>query len=397
MSGTPKYCKAELDRQRRERLEQERRRQAEEEAQRRRLAEERERQRRLEELRTGLVAEGNEALQAVKSRRTEVHSQDAVALEARCEKLITAIRAADTEKQLRAREGEIRLLARDLSDAAARKRRDDAEKKRLAELDHQRFLLQEVERRLSEIPLSEATKFDPQGGESMKGAIAKARTAIAAGNPESAKRGVAQAEDALKKHAEQVSRRREEWQRHRNEAAQYVEEIRAHVEGLRADPVLTRWHHEAVSEMSSFVAKAQAALAAEQFKQPAEILTDVHARSKRLLEEANQAQLKADQRDYIVKSIAQTLEAMHFQVSPVSPEHAGHPASAMLLQAATGSNKNIYVSVPFRRSGDVHGRRLSDEVGERHWWRESAYLRRSREGADRNATECSGRFWSKDG
>jgi hypothetical protein len=347
MSGTPKYCQAELDRQRREQLEQERRRQAAEETRRRREAEERERKRRLEEIRAGLVSDGGAALQAVKARRNEMHSQDAIALEMRCEKLIAAIRVADAEKLLRAREGDIHLVTRDLSEAAARKRRDDAEKKRLAEIDHQRFLLQEVERRLSEISLSEAAKFDPQGAESVKISIGKAHATLAAGNPEGAKRAVQQAEDAFKKHAEQVSLRREEWQRQKNEAGQCVEELRAHVEGLRADPVLARWHRGAVSEMGSFVSKAAAALAVEQFKQPAEIWTDVQGRSKRLIEEANQAQLKADQRDYIMNSIAQTLSAMDFLVSPISAEHAGHPASAMLLQAVRGANKNIYVSVPF--------------------------------------------------
>jgi hypothetical protein len=347
VSGTPKYCQADLDSQRRERLAQERRRQADEEAQRRRMAEERERRRRLEELRTSLIAEGSVALSGIKSRRREIHSQDASVLEIRCDKLIAAIRDADTEKQLRAREHEIQLVASELSEAVTRKRRDDAERKRLAELDRQKFLLQEVERRLSEIPSWEIAKFDPHGAESVKGAVAKALAAIGAGDPERSRRSVDQSDDALGKHVELVSRRREEWQRQRNEAARCVAELRAHVEGLRADPLLARWHQTAVSEVSSLIANASAALDAEQFKRPEEILTDVLTRSKRMLDEANDAQLKADQRDYIVKSIAQTLQAMNFQISPISPEHAGHPASAMLIQAATGSNKNIYVSVPF--------------------------------------------------
>lgn len=347
MSGTPKYCQAELDRQRRERLERERRRQAEEEARRRREAEERERRRRLEDFRTALIAEVGSARDGIISSRNELYNADANALAQRCDKLVATIRTEQNERRLRSQEPEIRTILADLSEATARKRREDAERKRLAELERLAFQLSELDRGLSEIPKTDALKFDPNGANSTREAIIRARSAIGNGDPAESGRHVRNAEAALQKHSKEVSRRRDEWIARRNEAVQAAEELQAHIEGLRADPILMRWHHQAVSELASSSRKANEAIAAEEFEKPNELLVQAKARSIRLVEEASQAQLKADQRDYIVSSIAQTLQAMNFVVSPASQEHPGHPASAIVLQAATASNKSVYVSVPF--------------------------------------------------
>ena len=347
MSGTPKYCQAELDRQRRERLERERRRQGEEEARRRREAEDRERRRRLEELRAALIAEVGSTRDRISSRSDALYAADVNVLGQRCDKLVVAIRGEQSEKRLRSQEPEIRAIFADLSEAMARKRREDAERKRLAELERLAFQISEVDHGISEIPRADALKFDPNGSNSTREAIIQARAAIAKGDPAVAGRSVRNVEEVFKKHSKEVSRGRDEWIARRSEAVLAAQELQAHIEGLRADPMLMRWHHKAVSEFASSLVNANQAITAEEFAAPKDLLSRAKARSIQLLEEASQAQLKADQRDYIVASIAQTLKAMNFVVSPASQEHPGHPATAMVLEAATGSNKSVYVSIPF--------------------------------------------------
>ncbi len=64
------------------------------------------------------------------------------------------------------------------------------------------------------------------------------------------------------------------------------------------------------------------------------------------MEVANQAQLKANQRDYVVQSIAESLQQMGFTITYQEAEHPEHPASAIILGAATNSGKSVSVSVP---------------------------------------------------
>jgi hypothetical protein len=189
-------------------------------------------------------------------------------------------------------------------------------------------------------------KFDAPGAAAAKQAIAGARSAIATGNPESAQGPLAQAEEALGTHLNTVAQHRGEWQRRQADAEQATSELVALVEGLKADPVLVRWHGHSLSQLEANINEAHDAIAREQFDQPSAILSSAQTKAKAMVHQANEAQIKADQRDYIVQSIAQTLQAMNFTVSPIWQEHPGHPASAVILQAATGSNKSIYVSVP---------------------------------------------------
>lgn len=77
-----------------------------------------------------------------------------------------------------------------------------------------------------------------------------------------------------------------------------------------------------------------------------QILTQAQTQSENIIKTASEAQLKAEQRDYIADSIAQSLEEMGFNLVYRQAEHPDHPASAIILGAATNSGKGISVSVP---------------------------------------------------
>jgi hypothetical protein len=144
----------------------------------------------------------------------------------------------------------------------------------------------------------------------------------------------------------EAARLRAEWDQQRRKAEEDIGLLTAHIEGLHADPVLERWHAKGVAALAARVTEAKEDTTKERFARPAEILAEVRQVSERLIAEANAAQLKADQRDYIASSIVETLKAMNFFVTPVAPEHANHPATAMLIHAVTSANQSVHVSVP---------------------------------------------------
>ncbi len=69
-------------------------------------------------------------------------------------------------------------------------------------------------------------------------------------------------------------------------------------------------------------------------------------RQGEIIEESNELQLKADQRDYIAKSMASTLQSMGFYVGEIREESPGNPASPLVFGAARSAGKSVFVSVP---------------------------------------------------
>ena len=346
MSGTPKYHDVRVERERQARLEQERRRKAEEEARSRRKAEERERQRRLEAVRGHLTAGAQSVIAQVWEKRGEAYAQDGAGLQQRCDALLASLRAGWTESQLREAAQEAPRIDADLGAAIARKRRDDGERQRRAELDRQHFALSEVERQASTMSTPDVKKFDAPGGSALVQAIATAKTALFSGDPSGARAPLARAEQALQVHRDTVTQRRAEWERRRAVAEQAIGDLRALIAGLEADEIVLRWRPQPLAELKTAARKAAEALVDERFEIPGTLLAAARSQAQAMVEEANAAQLRADQRDYIARCIAATLQEMGFVVGKPQEEHSGHPATALVLNAAAGSGKSIAVSVP---------------------------------------------------
>lgn len=347
MSSSPKHNNARLEQQQRERLEAERRRRAEEEARKRQEAAERERKRRLEALRAREMAEAQEVEKHVQRRRGELYSEDARRLEERCRQLLTALRQAGTEEQVHAGAQPGPQILRELDRAADRKRRDDEERQRVAEIERLGATLAASERRLQGIPSADARKFDADGMAAAHQSITAARKAIDGGVPTAARGPVAAAERVVEGHADTVAKRRAEWLRRKAEAEKRAGELGALLEGLRADPVALRWGGPVIAEVAAAVETSERALAEEQFDRLGGLLAEAEKKTRVCIEKANAAQLKADQRDYIAQSIAAVLQEMGFVVGAPQPEHGELPATALQIQAADYTGRAIGVSVPF--------------------------------------------------
>ncbi|KKI98225.1 coiled-coil domain-containing protein [Prochlorothrix hollandica] len=345
MSGTPKYSPAELERQRQQQLEEERRRKAAEEARLRAEAAERERRQRLENLRNRVNSQQQSVASKIQQQQSSMYPQDVTALQQRCQNQINTICQAQDESRLQNVATELNQILQDCDKAVTRKRRDDEEKKRKAEIERLQFELEELERGVGRIPASDASKFDATGQSSVQEALGAVRSALASGSPQTVQAPINHASTVVKQHTQAVSQRRAEWEKRKAEAEQIVGQIQDLVTGLKADPIVMLWHSHTMAQLENQLKQAQQAIASEQFDQPSQILAKIQAQEKQIIEEANIAQLKADKRDYITQSIVATLQDMGFAVLSIEDEHKGHPSTAKVF-TATAAGRAISVNVP---------------------------------------------------
>lgn len=346
MSSSPKKTYAQLERERREQLERERQRQAAEEARIRAAAAERERLQRLENLRNQSIAQTQATITKIQQKSPEIYPQDSSELAKRGQNLLNSLRGVTTEYQLQNTIQELPKIEQELDRAITRKRRDDEEKKRKAELEKQQFELEELEREIAQIPQTDAIKFDRAGQTAAQTALSALRSAIASGNPQTVRSPLNTATAAVEQHIASVARNRAQWQQQKAAAEQALGELEDLIIGLRTDPVALRWQTHLIDELAAKLPTGIAAIEAEQFDKPALILAAAKTQEQEIIATANAAQIQADQRDYIAKSIAESLAEMGFFVNEPELEDSRYPNAALILKAATNSGKAISISVP---------------------------------------------------
>lgn len=346
MSGSPKFSEAEIAEWKQKILDAQRQRQAELERQRREEAEEAERQRQLEESRYRLHLRIQALLSDLQWQWANLYSQDAVALQYRCQNQQDKLVQAESETQLLTLSEELVRIEWALRDALYRKRRDEAEKKRRADIERQQFELDELQQRVAQIPKAQALSFDAAGRQQVQCMLQNVRDAIAVGNPVAVRRPLAQATALVQKHLRQITQGDKDWQQQQAQAHQQVADLKVIVAGLKADPVVMRWQATAVQELETQINATQRAIAEGQVKSVVSDLADMRQRRQTILETANTAQNQAQRRDYIAESIGQALQEMGFNITFHQPEHPDHPASAVILGATTQTGKGISVSVP---------------------------------------------------
>lgn len=345
-SSSHKEAQARLARQERERLEQERQRQAAEEARIRAAAAERERLQRLETIRNQSIAQTQATITKIQQKSPEIYPQDSSELAKRGQNLLNSLRGVTTESQLQNTIQELPKIEQELDRAISRKRRDDEEKKRKAELEKQQFELEELEREIAQIPQADAIKFDRAGQTAAQTALSALRSAIASGNPQTVRSPLNTATAAAEQHIASVASNRAQWEQQKAAAEQAIGELEALIIGLRTDPVAKRWQIHLIDELAAKLPTGIAAIEAEQFDKPALILAAAKTQEQEIIATANAAQIQADQRDYIAKSIAETLAEMGFFVNEPQLEDSRYPNAALILKAATNSGKGISISVP---------------------------------------------------
>lgn len=346
MSTSPKYQPVALQREVQQRLERERQRKAAEEARRRHEAEEKERQRRLESLRARQAQELTYFISSVASSRHDIYDADFTRIQDAGREHMERLRKMANESDLKNISGVLQTLQDDLINAIQRKRRDDAERQRLALLDRLKLTLRNIEQILGQVPENDRVKHDAEGSRSAIAAVKSAYASIDKGETGQASREVERAKSVCNEHLSLVRSRHTQWSREKFFAEKSVEELTILAIGIREDLTVATWFANAASDIDKLVDRAANALAREQFDRPSIYLAEAKSLTDQFIKQANDAQLKLERCKYIASGISATLCEMGFTVGPVREEHPGNPASALLLSAATAAGKSVHVSVP---------------------------------------------------
>jgi hypothetical protein len=352
MSGSPKYSSARLERERRERLERERQIKAEAEKRQREEAIARERKIRLENLRTNLIVQTDRINQKISSQKSLIYGQDFDKLQTSIQQLKRNLHNALTENNLHNFTPKISNIDTQLYQAVSRKRRDEEEKQRKQEIEQLQFELSELEAEIKQVSDFDGNKFDSQGRQQAEKMLGNLRQLIKQGNPQTVKNSLKDTQTIVKNHLNLVTKNKQKWEQEKLQAEQILSEMNALINGLKADHVITTWCIHLINELESFNVHGEKEIASENFSKLDNLLTNLQQQSEEIIKIANEAQLKADQRDYIADSIAQSLTEMGFNLVYRQAEYPDHPATAIILGAATNSGKGISVSVPVE--GEVY-------------------------------------------
>ncbi|MEY3826542.1 MAG: hypothetical protein RLZZ148_1358 [Cyanobacteriota bacterium] len=334
MSGSPKYSQAELERQRQEKLEANRRRQAELEAKRRQEAAEKERKRQLEARRQEISAQLQNLATQIQQQSDSIYPEVRQELQQKEQTLKQQISNVTLVNQLSSIEQQIQEIAQKWQEA-----------KRQKEIERQQLALENSDRTF-QIIQTDAQKFDHQGLSSVQESLNQVKNLLLGGNPVPVRQPLETTQKAIAQLTQSVGQQKQAWQQRKNQAEQDLGTIQAIITGIKADEVINRWQGNAIETLLTLEQQTEKAIALENFEETANLLNQVNTTQAEIIEKANQAQLKADQRDYIADSIAETLQEMGFSIVYRQPEYAEHPASAIILGAATNSGKSISVSVP---------------------------------------------------
>jgi hypothetical protein len=274
-----------------------------------------------------------------------IYAGDRQGLEQKGQSLLQQIQTAILPDKLSNLTTEIQQLQRVWEEAKHQKWHAEQKKLRQQELDRQKLALEDCDRRLAQ-RLADAQKFDGSGLRFVQQSLAQVKDLITQGHPDTMRPSLKDCQLAIAAYLDKVQVLKQTWLAEKAQAEQELAQLQTAIAGLQADPVVMLWQEAEVWALIKVQQQAEKAIEQEQFAQTAVFLTQVQASQTQIIATANVAQLKADQRDYIADSIAESLQEMGFSIVYRQPEQADHPASAIILGAATNSGKGISVSVP---------------------------------------------------
>jgi anthranilate/para-aminobenzoate synthase component II len=257
-----------------------------------------------------------------------------------------ALTAARTHLSLAEAAMELERIEKDIARARVRKEAEDTRTGRTPSMNTLRTRFAELKQQVGSLLDSpDGGPLGPAGAAAIRTAMTQTAAALQTTNESMVLGKLDAFQTAVQNFEDTLREQTEIRERQKALLVQVTREADALIAGLQADPIVMRWHSAAVStlehdfalETVSEKSNAQSAM---------QNLVLARETAAKIVKDANSAQIKADQRDYVAKCISLTLEDMGFVVAPPIEEHPGHPATASIVHAATVSGKAIAVSVP---------------------------------------------------
>jgi hypothetical protein len=216
-----------------------------------------------------------------------LYRQDALTLQYRANSQVEPVAQAQSEAQLLSISQELDKIELALQEAVHGKRREEAEKKRLADIDRQQLELEELERRVAETPDAEALKFDAAGRLQVRNVLQRVRSALAAGDPAAVRRPLAEATALAHQHIRQIAQGRGADRHLQEQANRHLTEFQVILAGLKADPVVMRWQTAAVAELEAVANAEKQAIRDRRVREHLCSLIEIRHRSQIIVETAN--------------------------------------------------------------------------------------------------------------
>lgn len=347
MSGSPKFVDVGLVGLALAAVEAARAIQAAQEEAARRRAEEAERQRQFYNYQRGLqdfVVEVGEQYAAI---REGLKTVDDMALSEKLARLSSTVRNSSDRAAVARAEMELRQFQREVLD---RERQAQREAQQAAIADERERLLAELgglDGMVNALRDEGAAELDATGRATALAALNAARSHGNSPNPQVLAATLAEARKAVEAHQQTVRAAQTRLLEQRQAAQTRLDAAAELAAGLLADPAVQLWALAQGQELAARVAGWRIAFDSGDPAAPApDAVEQFKADHARLLERANAAQVRAETRDYIARSVREVLEEMGFMVGAAQEEHPGHPATALTFRAVNAAGQSIGVSVP---------------------------------------------------
>jgi len=368
MSGSPKYCSAQLREEQERRLREERKRQAEIERARRAAEEEKRRKENLAKAQNHARQETTNLMRQITTFANEeaarLVSVELEALKKNLHKLENDINRAGDAEQLKRSENTLRRFRDDLRQITAQ-----GEAARLAaHLAHEEAAVIEIKNKFSAFDQTRSEKFDVDGFREARRLISAAESALNRKVLSETEKIIAEVRIRLERHQATVEKRFSQWFEEKERCNAALESASNRLVGLKADVVVLRWGHQEVNAIEKRLGQISSIIETEKFSLAQNEAKAVLEGMENILIRVQELQLKEDRRRYIADGIIQVMNQMGFIVQAGSPtlEKPDSPVSDMIIQARRLGGGAIAVSVP--QDGDiwydVAGLPMREENGE---------------------------------
>lgn len=344
MSDSPKYSTVDLTASVLRELAAERRRKAEERRARRAAEVERRRRERLERRGAALRSEVAKLI-----GRLDVFSQSEAGKRVTADLHSIRSRLSKLGDGALREDGEITEAAKQLKGVrkalALTTARAEAEQL-AAEVEQEQAVLLHLKRQTAASRLL-SKKFDPEGLRELEALLSTVESQLKRRDLVNARQEIVRFGKCLVRHRAQVERGQSRWNELCEEAASVLAGAERRLASLQADEPVRRW---AASELEALVRRAEELhdnIAAGRFDQVRRESETLLAEADRLAADAEKAQHRQDQRDYVTKSIRESLADLGFWVEEFAEEQ---PSAEATIQATRLDGRAITVSVPLEGS-----------------------------------------------
>lgn len=250
--------------------------------------------------------------------------------------------ALSDESKIAAVAKQLKRLRKHLADAIAR-----AEAAQLAEqVGQQQAALVQLNREAATIRLL-SRRFDPEGLREIDAQAKVVESLLQHHELADAQVEMARLQESLARHRARVEQQQDRWNSSQEEATSAVATVQERVASLQLDQVVQRWRASEVEELGRRVTQLEGSLSDGRFSQVHKECKSLMADADKLVAAAEYEQRLQGQRDYVAKSLVESLAELGFWVHQFPAEQASADTT---IRATRADGRAITVNVPLEGS-----------------------------------------------